>query len=397
MAKYHINKSGEPKPCNAAYKCPFGSAEEHHDTAEAARDAYEKEMTTQLVPEGASKKDIGLRDLTKLARVSSDKEVLSDAVERGSDRTYRALSENRHMTPDLLSKAADKSSSSETRKRLVAHKNFPVAKMTGDDAAELYNPHQSWENARLEGSNDLNDEHVSAIKKKHPRASLDQAVSNPNNKVSNETAIKLAQNKHSIGSLMRGNRITGEYIGDLPAKDVYWGDIYKETNPEYLDGFATSSLKGAKSEDAVEREKAHYNATHVAKNEHTSPRTLHRLTEGGVSLREVYENPNTEPETRELAISSDPDLARRAHLDDLDQSLPGGLMGSLRDDSSTSYPSGRNRGYSVTEVKFNTSKMKELGVDSEDIHILMDSRRFNAGARFDEETGVFRGAVDSTD
>lgn len=398
MAKYHINKSGEPKPCQASYKCPFGSAEDHHDTPEAARDAYEKEMTAELVPEGASKKDIGLRDLTKLARVSSDKEVLSDAVDRGSDRTYRALAENRNMTPDLLSKAADKSSSSDTRKKLVAHRNFPVAKMTGEDAAGLYDPHLTWENGRLEDSDDLNDEHVTAIRDKYPTTNLGRAVRNPNNKISNDLAVSITSTNNGVGDLMRGNRIDSDYIGNIPAKEVYWGDIYRETNSDYLDGFATSSINGSGSEDVIERDRAQYNATHVAKNEHTTPETLHRLAENKLALREVYDNENTTDETRELTIKSDPQLARKARLDSLDKTIPGGLRAAITSDDSVAYPSGLNRGYSVREVKFDTKKMEEYGVDKDDIYVLMDAHRsYNAGAHFDSETGVFRGGVDSTD
>lgn len=66
MAKYHINKAGEPKVCRAIFKCPFGSKEEHHDTPEAARDAYEKEMTAEVVPEGASKKTLTRSDIDRI-------------------------------------------------------------------------------------------------------------------------------------------------------------------------------------------------------------------------------------------------------------------------------------------------------------------------------------------
>lgn len=44
MSKFHINpENGEPGPCRAMVKCPFGDLEkDHYDTADDARRAYEK-------------------------------------------------------------------------------------------------------------------------------------------------------------------------------------------------------------------------------------------------------------------------------------------------------------------------------------------------------------------
>ncbi len=44
MAKYHINaETGDVGPCRAEKgNCPFGGENEHYNTAEGARSAYEK-------------------------------------------------------------------------------------------------------------------------------------------------------------------------------------------------------------------------------------------------------------------------------------------------------------------------------------------------------------------
>lgn len=56
MAKFHINGKGEPGKCSAAQgNCPFGSDEEHFTSAEAARDAYELQMSDEA--NGVIKKD----------------------------------------------------------------------------------------------------------------------------------------------------------------------------------------------------------------------------------------------------------------------------------------------------------------------------------------------------
>lgn len=45
MARYHINEKGEPGLCKAKPgNCPLGSADEHHDSPEAARAAYEQKQ-----------------------------------------------------------------------------------------------------------------------------------------------------------------------------------------------------------------------------------------------------------------------------------------------------------------------------------------------------------------
>lgn len=53
MAKYHINSKGEPGVCRAKHACPFGSAEEHYDSREKAREAYERGQKS--APAGISK------------------------------------------------------------------------------------------------------------------------------------------------------------------------------------------------------------------------------------------------------------------------------------------------------------------------------------------------------
>lgn len=47
---YHVNAQGEPGQCKAMVQCPFGSADEHHETADDARAAYEARMSSTEVP-----------------------------------------------------------------------------------------------------------------------------------------------------------------------------------------------------------------------------------------------------------------------------------------------------------------------------------------------------------
>lgn len=46
---YHLNAKGEPGLCKAVNKCPFGKADDHFTTPEAARTAFEKKNEDSLV------------------------------------------------------------------------------------------------------------------------------------------------------------------------------------------------------------------------------------------------------------------------------------------------------------------------------------------------------------
>jgi hypothetical protein len=54
---YHINARGEAAVCRASHgRCPFGSADEHHSSAEAARDAFEHKHQDAVVTPVARKR-----------------------------------------------------------------------------------------------------------------------------------------------------------------------------------------------------------------------------------------------------------------------------------------------------------------------------------------------------
>lgn len=65
MSKYHVNPAGEPGPCGANINCPFGGESEHYETKEAAREAYEKNMTTETLPAASKKSTITDAEVSK--------------------------------------------------------------------------------------------------------------------------------------------------------------------------------------------------------------------------------------------------------------------------------------------------------------------------------------------
>lgn len=56
MARFHINAKGNPFPCKAKVRCPFGDlTEDHYDSKEEAMAAYEEAHKGDAVPDGARK------------------------------------------------------------------------------------------------------------------------------------------------------------------------------------------------------------------------------------------------------------------------------------------------------------------------------------------------------
>ncbi len=71
MSKFHLNAKGEAGKCRAAKgKCPFGSADEHYDTPEEARSAFEKLMT--------EKKEVPVVALSDLVGIVAFEKAIED-------------------------------------------------------------------------------------------------------------------------------------------------------------------------------------------------------------------------------------------------------------------------------------------------------------------------------
>lgn len=406
MAKYHITKKGEPGVCRAAHSCPLGGADEHFDNPKAAAQAYEQKMTEQLMPAGMKKDDLGLASLNKLAKVSSDREVLEAAVQRGSDRTFKSLSTNSEAPGDLLVAAHAKAGDESVKDALLVHKNYPVASMSGSDFARAYKLRQkegSWATDPLISSDGFSDDHLSALQADPPKdytgrtltVTASSAVRNPNNKLSLEKRVELAEVSYSnVGAAQKSGLYPADRIADLPEDKVYWGNVYSEENSAYVDGYGDWAVKHQESHQAADI------ARHVANNPKASSETLDRIARAGMASQEVYKNPNTSDATKDLLAKTDATAASLRKIEKLEAERGDDFRKSLMkpdDGGGTVHPYGRYRGYSTTTVNFDPAKVKEAGLTAADVHVLMDSRRFNAGARYDEATGVFTGSVDSTD
>lgn len=65
MSKFHVNAEGNPGKCSAEISCPFGGESEHYATQDAAREAYEKKMSSEAVPAASSKNSASDAEVSK--------------------------------------------------------------------------------------------------------------------------------------------------------------------------------------------------------------------------------------------------------------------------------------------------------------------------------------------
>lgn len=79
MARYHINSKGEPAICRATKKpCPLGNENQHYDSKEAAREAFEKENSGTLITTLKAKRpweDHAIDDLAEMEEKSLEKHI----------------------------------------------------------------------------------------------------------------------------------------------------------------------------------------------------------------------------------------------------------------------------------------------------------------------------------
>jgi len=110
MAKFHINGNGEVGKCKVGSNpfaksnrgCPFGGEEQHYDSAEEARIAYEKKMEDKIVLGSLQKDgtrrhpladipDLGTRENSEAVRLTME---AVDAVSEETLERWRGLSQN---------------------------------------------------------------------------------------------------------------------------------------------------------------------------------------------------------------------------------------------------------------------------------------------------------------
>lgn len=396
--KYHVNAKGEPGRCSAnAGKCPFGGEDRHHESAQEARSAYEARMTESLIPAGMEKKDLGLKALNELAKVSSDQDVLTEVVMRGSERSFKNLAKNPNADSSTLALAALRSSDEGTKAALYDHPNYSADSMPIDALAERLSRPASTRAFKLSEADCINDAHLTALKKLTPdfkNVNVQGMLRNSNNNLSQDAVVELAERSWlNMGAAQQSNRYPAGRIKDLPKALVYWGNIDRTDNPAYLEGYADWAI----GQKEIDQHNSTYYAARVAANPETPASALKKLAQEGLALPEVALHPRATDEVRALCAFNSPDAESALKVARLQDQFGGKLKEEIVYMENANNPFGSNRGITDVRVRFNTERMAELGLDANDVHTLMGRGRYNGGASFDPETGIFKGTIDSTD
>lgn len=146
MAKYHVNpNTGRPSACGAVTKCPFGGAEDHYESRDAAQAAYEKQQQKQEVPQPAKKKisvpteGYRQRDLRVAVKTTTDQQMLSYAARDGDEGVLRDLAANPHVSHKDLQTAYPRVQNEKTKQLFEAHPNFVKKSYTAKEIEEIVN------------------------------------------------------------------------------------------------------------------------------------------------------------------------------------------------------------------------------------------------------------------
>lgn len=204
MSKFHINDMGNPGPCSAAQgNCPFGGEEEHYNTINQAREAFERSKTEQMFSslkrssenqDLYSKTTLPVKELSRLAKESTDLNVLTQAAERGTPRTHVNLTKNKNTPAEVLAKAFERVEDEALGLRLQAHDNFPMGSMTEQGIRKLFFKHPIRFADRV-ADDTITDVQADQIMKDPQLAAYaaPKMLANRKNKISERKLIELAE------------------------------------------------------------------------------------------------------------------------------------------------------------------------------------------------------------
>ena len=395
--KFHLKSNGEPAKCYAGTRpCPIGG--EHFSSEREARFYYEETRTSELFPQGIKSNEIDPKELAKLAEFTSDEEIIEQILLTGSDTALKNLGKNPNVSSDDLERAYKKAKSVMAKRMLIRNPNFPIRLLSGEDFAKKLSLTKDFSDyKKLLEDDDFGDRHALAIENDptlRGKVYSNFYLSNPNNKLSKKflmDSVNTPGGREKLGNIISSNRYPAEEIENLPKTMIYWGTISHLTNPDYLDGYANWIIKNGDIRNSHDSAVA----LEIARNPNTSADTLSKLAPTGFASKEIFENPKT-PERVKIALTSiNSDLARFSKIEKIrkDNNLNSILdyLGEERESVSL------GRSYSASRMRVNMDKAGKLGLTPEDIVYLLQPQRYNAGFKFDPESGLFEGRIDSSD
>lgn len=402
MAKFHINpKTGEPGKCSADNgNCPFGSADQHYTSIDAARAAFEENNSTF---------PLSLKEMNAQAKATADPAIIKQLISAGSDRTLGNLAKN----PNLVTKDAEemlkRTTNPVVRAAIYMNKKFVLKfdDITPDDLEEIafrQNPRDNdplyypTDNplARMAKDPFITEAHYDRLESS-PRLPANVKKSLPSllgqaNKIYRDRTVEwLNQNNWPgyplspdsalvAGKLKEDDLVTApdHYIGHFSAV----GPSPRLTTKE-VDLLSRVGLRRA-DQRLIEM---------TASDSRISPKALESVVAAGKGSEGIYKNPKLTPEGKriiETQFAGEP-FVKVGQLKE--------RIGQKEFDLIKSNGFGRNLGRSYTEsvVNFDTKRVEKYDLSKEDIFYMAGAKSFNAGTQYNEATGEFTGRVDSSD
>lgn len=382
--KFHINGSGDPGKCSAKQGgCPFGGESDHYSTQEEAREQYEKANADKVIP---LKPKQTLAELNKIAKTSTSQNELLQAVLSGSNRTLSNLSSNPSADSEALGAAHDKTSDKAIKDRLELHKNFPIGKLT-EYGLQSIRKKSSNDLVKKMASDDVTDSQAQLVLDKYPMNTSQAIIKNTNNKVSQEMLIKLAeQNTTCLTTAILDNpkypvkdRMASYNNDQLEAVAVFSSDI--------------DSVKVALSStiNAHNRDRILYSALDNKVIPSDSLKNIANETSNEFNQLKVYSHPNSTREIKDILVKKNSTVASLNKLDELQKTKPEAFR---KLENSTQILD--RSGSTATAFAFDTEKVKELGLDANDIdaYVRIKQNNWLQHTKYDATTGIYSGHRD---
>jgi hypothetical protein len=380
--KFHVNAKGEPGKCSAQNGgCPFGGESDHHSSPEDARKAFEQANAASTFPVKSSRK---VSELSQLAKVSSDAEILMEAAENGSDRTFRNIAANPDATTEALAKAFDRSEDSATKLKLQGNRNFPVEKMDKWGLVALRNDTRRLQN--LMASNNVTDEQAQVVRDHLPMM-IGHVVNNSRNKVSPRVLTDLAEyDSYSLMAAIERNpnypvmdRIAGYGENQLKiAASV-------SRNPDVLRAAVDAPMDPHNREMFLQAAVANPRMPADALDKMAVQATT------GYTQKAIYQHPNTDSATKAALVKANSDIADLNRVEN--------LISANREkfaELDATVTRENTHGGRARSIQFDPKKVEELGLTAADMHVYVGSIKGNRlnHAKYHEETGEFVGWID---
>lgn len=182
--KFHINpETGNPGKCRALFKCRFGGDNEHYESPEAARKAFETENAHVEIPPA-------MRDSLNLQNVADKTKSIKEmrmVIEHGSDIALRILAQNPNVPSDLLVAAYKKVEINPTAfLRLVVNPKFPLSEIDERGMEALLNLGTPTSFYTVLGSDEMTDKQAFIVAEKYVFKGSNSLLRNPNNKLTHD-------------------------------------------------------------------------------------------------------------------------------------------------------------------------------------------------------------------